>query len=64
MNSKKFSSLSNTQSDLTRQVRQATAIRERLKLAETSAKKHGWVTRTPNEMLDRFKENARRDGEL
>lgn len=64
MSSKTVSSRSDTQSDLIRQVRKIKAIRERLKLAETSAKKHGWVTRTPNEMLDRFKENARRDGEL
>jgi len=49
--------------DLTRKARETEAIRERLKSAEASANEHGWVTRTPDEMLDSFKERARRDVE-
>ena len=62
--SKEFSSRSEVLNDLIRKARKTEAIRERLKLAETSAKEHGWVTRTADEMLDGFKESARRDGEL
>lgn len=62
--SKEFSSRSEVLNDLIRQARETEVIRERLKLAETSAKEQGWVTTTPDEMLDGFKESARRDGEL
>lgn len=62
--SKEFSSRSEVLNDLTRKARETEAIRERLKLAEASANEHGWVTRTPDEMLDGFKERTRRDGEL
>ena len=62
--STEFSSRSEVLNDLIRKARKTEAIRERLKLAETSAKEHGWVTRTADEMLDGFKESARRDGEL
>lgn len=62
--SKGFSSRSEVLNDLIRNARKTEAIRERLKLAETSAKEHGWVTKTPDEMLDGFKESARRDGEI
>ena len=62
--SKGFSSQSEVLNDLIRNARKTEAIRERLKLAETSARERGWVTKTPDEMLDGFKESARRDGEI
>ena len=62
--SKEFSSRSEVLNDLIRKARKTEAIRERLKLAETSAEERGWVTRTADQMLDGFKESARRNGEL
>ena len=64
MGSKEISNRSDVLNDQTRKARETEAIRERLKLAEASAKEHGWVTVTPDEMLDSFKERARRNGEL
>ena len=64
IDSKTFSSRSEVLNDLIRRARQTEAIRERLKAAELSAEEHGWVTKTPEEMLDGFKEKARRDGQL
>ena len=64
MSSKKSSGLSEALNDLNREARKIEMIRHRLKLAETSVEEHGWVTRTPDEMLDGFKESARRDGEI
>ena len=62
--SKEFSNRSEVLNDLIREARKTEAIRERLKLAETSAEEHGWVKRTADQMLDGFRESARRDGEL
>lgn len=62
--SKEFSSRSEVLNGLIRQARETEVIRERLKLAEASVIEHGWVTKTPDEMLDGFKESARRDGEI
>jgi len=39
-------------------------IRAKLIASEKSVKEHGWVEETPQEMLDGFKEEARRDGKL
>ena len=64
MSSKQSSDHSEALNDLNREAQKIEVIRNRLKLAETSAKEHGWVTRTPDEMLDGFKERARRDGEI
>ncbi len=50
--------------DLIRKARATEAIRTRLKSAERSVEERGWVTRTPEELLDSFKEKARRDGQL
>ena len=36
----------------------------RLKSAERSVEERGWVTKTPEELLDGFKEKARRDCQL
>jgi len=40
------------------------SIRAKLVMAEQSVAEHGWVTETPEDMLDGFKEKARRDGKL
>ena len=64
MSSKKSSSRSEALNDLNRETRKIEVIRNRLKLAETSARELGWMTKTPDEMLDGFKESARRDGEI
>ncbi len=39
-------------------------IRAKLIASEKSVEEHGWVEETPQEMLDGFKEEARRDGKL
>ena len=39
-------------------------IRAKLIASEQSVKDHGWVEQTPEEILDGFKEKARRDGKL
>lgn len=39
-------------------------IRAKLIAAEQSVKQQGWVEKTSEEMLDGFKEKARRDGKL
>ena len=62
IDSKAFSNRSEVLNELVRRARQTEAIRERLKEAELSAEELGWVTKTPEEMLDGFKEKARRDG--
>lgn len=62
--SKEFSSRGEVLNDLIRNEREAEAIRERLKLAKASVNEHGWVTKTPDEMLDGFKESTRRNGKL
>ena len=64
MSSTKSPSRSEVLNDRIRKARETKAIRERLKLAEASVEEHGWVTRTPDEMLDGFKESARRDDEI
>lgn len=64
MSSKQSSDHSEALNDLNREARKIEVIRNRLKLAERSVEAHGWVTRTPDEMLDGFKESARRDDEI
>jgi len=39
-------------------------IRTKLIASEKSVKERGWVDKTPQKMLDGFKEKARRDGKL
>ncbi len=59
-----FNSRSEVVNDLIRRVREIEAIRERLIAAEQSVTEGGWVTETPQKMLDGFKEKARRNGKL
>lgn len=59
-----FASRSEVVNDLIRRVREIEAIRERLIAAEQSVAERGWVTDTPQQMLDGFKEKARRNGKL
>ena len=64
IDSKEFSSRSEVVNDLIRKVREIDAIRRRLIAAEFSVESHGWVEKTPEEMLESFKERAHRDGKL
>lgn len=59
-----FSSRSEVVNDLIRRVREIEVIRQRLIAAEQSVADRGWVSETPEKMLDGFKEKARRDGKL
>ena len=59
-----FASRSEVVNDLIRKAREVEYIRTKLIASEKSVEKHGWVTETPNEMLEGFKERARRDGKL
>ncbi|MDE0097270.1 MAG: CopG family transcriptional regulator [Gammaproteobacteria bacterium] len=59
-----FSSRSEVVNDLIRRAREFEMIRHRLIAAEQSIVRHGWVDKSPEEMLDGFKANALRDGKL
>ena len=59
-----FSSRSEVVNDLIRRAREIEVIRERLMTAERSVIERGWVTQAPEQMLDGFKEKARRNGKL
>ena len=59
-----FASRSEVVNDLIRRAREIEVIRGRLIAAEQSVLERGWVTETPQQMLDGFKEKARRDGKL
>ena len=64
VNSEEYTSKSEVVNDLIRKAREIERIRAKLLAAEQSAVEHGWVTETPEEMLDGFKEKARREGKL
>ncbi len=59
-----FASRSEVVNDLIRHAREIEVIRERLIAAEQSVVEHGWITKTPEQILDGFKEKARQDGKL
>ena len=59
-----FASRSEVVNDLIRRAREIEVIRQRLIAAEQSVAERGWVTETPQQMLDGFKEKARHDGKL
>ena len=59
-----FASRSEVVNALIRRVRETEAVREHLIAAEQSVAERGWVTKTPRQMLDSFKEKARQDGKL
>ena len=59
-----FASRSEVVNDLIRRVREIEVIRERLIAAEQAVAARGWVTKTPRQILDGFKEKARQDGRL
>lgn len=50
--------------DLIRRAREVDFIRAKLIAAEQSVVEHGWVTKSPEDMLQGFKEKARQDGKL
>ena len=60
IDSKEFSSRSEVVNDLIRKAREIEMIRARLIAAELSVERHGWVEQTPDEILNGFKEKARR----
>ena len=64
VNSEEYTSKSEVVNDLIRKAREIERIRAKLLAAEKSVAEHGWVTETPEEMLDGFKEKARREGKL
>ena len=64
IDSKEFSSRSEVINDLIRKAREIEMIRARLIAAELSVEQNGWVERTPDEILNGFKEKARREGKL
>ncbi len=64
IDSKEFTSRSDVVNDLIRKARGIDAIRAKLIAAELSVEERGWVEKTPDEMLDGFKEKARQDGKL
>ena len=64
IDSKEFSSRSEVLNDLIRRAREIETVRHRLEAAEDSVREKGWVTKTPNEMLEGFRERAHRDGQL
>lgn len=64
IDSKEFSSRSEVINDLIRKAREVEIIRARLIAAEMSVAENGFVDKSPEAMLDGFKEKARRDGKL
>ncbi len=68
IDSGEFASRSEVVNDLIRKAREkdreAEYIRTKLLASEKSVEQHGWVRETPNEMLEGFKERARRDGKI
>ena len=64
VDSKEFGSKSEVINDLIRKAREIEVIRAKLIAAELSVEQRGWVEKTPEEMLDGFKEKARQDGQL
>ena len=49
---------------LIRKIREEQYIDAEIEAAEESVRKHGWVEKTPEEILAGFKEKARRNGKL
>ena len=68
IDSGEFASRSEVVNDLIRKAREKSRevefIRTKLIASEKSVEDRGWVTETQNEMLDGFKQRARRDGKL
>lgn len=64
IDSKEFTSRSDVVNDLIRKAREIEGIREKLIAAEQSVTTHGWITASPQELLESFKRRAEADGEL
>ena len=64
ISSDEFSSRSEVVNDLIRRVREIETVRHRLIAAEQLVGRHGWVDKSPEEMLDGFKAKACRDDRL
>ena len=64
IDSQEFSSRSEVINDLIRRAREIEAVRARLIEAELSVERHGWVTKTPEDMLKGFKKRFQPDDKL
>ena len=64
ISSGEFSSRSEVVNDLIRRARAAEMIRHRLIAAEQSVERHGWVDKSPEEMLDSFKAKTCRNDKV
>ncbi len=66
--SEEFASRSEVVNDLIRRARkeqtEIEAIRAQLIASEKSVEQHGWIDENKDEMLDGFKEKARKNGKL
>jgi antitoxin ParD1/3/4 len=64
IDSKEFSSRSEVVNDLIRKAREIEMIRAKLIASELAAEQNGFVDKSSADMLEGFKEKARRDGKL
>ncbi len=64
VDSQEFTSKSDVVNDLIRKAREIEQIRARLIAAELSVKQSGWVEKSPQEILEGFKQKARQHGKL
>ena len=64
IDSKEFSSRSEVVNDLIRKAREIEMIRAKLIASELATDQNGFVDKSPADMLEGFKEKARRDGKL
>lgn len=68
VDSQEYTSKSDVVNDLIRKAceknREIEYIRAKLIASERSVKEQGWIEESPQEMLDGFKDQARRDGKL
>ena len=64
IDSQEFSSRSEVINDLIRRVREIETVRAKLIEAELSVKRQGWVTKSPEDMLEEFKKRTRADDKL
>ncbi|MCV6613795.1 MAG: CopG family transcriptional regulator [Cellvibrionaceae bacterium] len=64
ISSGEYASRSEVVNDLIRRAREIELIRQRLIAAEDSVAEHGWVNKTPEQMLAGFKVKAQKSGAL
>ena len=64
VDSQEYTSKSDVVNDLIRKTRQQQSEIEAIRVQLIKAEQSGFIDKTPNEILDGFKEKARRNGEL